>query len=106
MTQLEMARNNEVSNEMEIVAEKENIDVKELMKKIAEGKVVITASKLHKNLNPIGIGEGLKIKINANIGSSPDKADLDYELEKLRICIETEADTVMEEAEAEEETME
>jgi len=95
MTQLEMARNNEVSKEMEIVAEKENIDVKELMKKIAEGKVVIPASKLHENLSPIGIGEGLKIKINANIGSSPDQADLDLELEKLRVCIEAKADTVM-----------
>ena len=95
MTQLEIGRNNEVSNEMEIVAEKENIDVKKLMKEIADGKVVIPASKLHKNLNPIGIGEGLKIKVNANIGSSPDKADLDYELEKLRVSIEAKADTVM-----------
>ena len=69
MTLLEMARNNEVIPEMEIVAEKENIDVFLLMKKIANGKVVIPASKLHKNLNPIGIGEGLKIKINAQIHS-------------------------------------
>jgi phosphomethylpyrimidine synthase len=95
MTQLEMARNNEVSKEMEIVAEKENIDVKELMKRIADGKVVIPASKLHENLSPIGIGKGLKVKINANIGSSPDKADLDLELEKLRVCIEAKADTAM-----------
>jgi len=95
MTQLEIARNNEVTPEMEIVAEKENIDIYQLMKKIADGKVVIPASKLHKNLNPIGIGEGLKIKINANIGSSPDKADLNYELEKLKVCIDAKADTVM-----------
>ena len=95
MTQLDIARNNKVSNEMEIVAEKEKIMVKELIKKIADGKVVIPASKLHKNLSPIGIGEGLKIKINANIGSSPDKADLDYELEKLKVCIDAKADTVM-----------
>ena len=95
MTQLKMARNNEISKEMRAVADKENIDVKILMEKIANGKIVIPASKLHKNLNPIGIGKGLKIKINANIGSSPDKADLDYELEKLRVCIDAKADTVM-----------
>ncbi len=95
MTQLEMARNNEISYEMEIVSEKERIDVKDLMKKIAEGRIVIPASKLHKNLNPIGIGEGLKVKINANIGSSPDRADIDHELEKLKICIDAKADTVM-----------
>jgi phosphomethylpyrimidine synthase len=95
MTQLEIARNNKISSEMRIVAEKENIEVKELMKKIAEGKIVIPASKLHKNLSPIGIGEKLKIKVNANIGSSPDKADLDYELEKLRVCLEAKTDTIM-----------
>jgi len=95
MTQLEKARNNEITKEMEIVAEAENIDVKDLMRKIADGKIVIPASKLHKHLIPIGIGEGLKIKINANIGSSPDKADLDYELEKLNVCIDAKADTVM-----------
>ena len=55
MTQLDNASNNEITKEMEIVAEKENINVKELIKKIADGKVVIPASKLHKNLNPIGI---------------------------------------------------
>ncbi|MDH7507364.1 MAG: phosphomethylpyrimidine synthase ThiC [Candidatus Thermoplasmatota archaeon] len=95
MTQMEMARNNKVSKEMEEVARKENIEINYLIKKIASGKVVIPASSLHKNLKPIGIGEGLKVKVNANIGSSPDKADLAYELEKLRVCIDAKADTVM-----------
>lgn len=92
---MEMARNNHVTKEIEIVAKKENIDIGKLMEKIANGKIVIPASGLHKNLNPIGIGEGLGVKINANIGSSPDKADLAYELEKLKVCIEAKADTVM-----------
>ncbi len=95
MTQMEMARFNKVTKQMEIVAEKEKIEIKKLMKKIADGKVVIPASILHKNINPIGIGDGLSIKINANIGSSPDRADLNFELEKLRVCIEANADTVM-----------
>ncbi len=95
MTQLEMARNNVLTNEMKIVSKKENIDNKNLINNIAKGYVVIPASKLHKNIDPIGIGKDLKIKINANIGSSPDKADLDYELEKLKVCIDAKADTVM-----------
>ena len=95
MTQLEKARNNEVTPEIKIVAEKENTDLKKLIKNIAEGKVVIPASRLHKNLIPIGIGKRLKVKVNANIGSSPDKADLDYELEKLKVCINAKTDTVM-----------
>ncbi len=95
MTQLEKAKFNDISKEMEEVASSENIKVKELMKKIAEGRVVIPASTLHTNLKPIGIGEGLRTKVNANIGSSPNRADMNEELEKLRISIKHKADTVM-----------
>jgi len=95
MTQLEMARKNSVTKEMEIVAEKEKIDINRLIHHIANGKIVIPASKLHKNISPIGIGKDLKIKVNANIGSSPDKADIDFELQKLYVCIDAKADTVM-----------
>ena len=95
MTQLNNAKNNEITPEMEIVSKKENIDIKKLMKNITKGKIVIPASILHKNLIPIGIGKDLTVKVNANIGSSPDKANLDYELEKLKICIDVKADTVM-----------
>jgi phosphomethylpyrimidine synthase len=95
MTQLIEARNNKITKEIKIVAEKENIDQNELIKKISNGKVVIPASTLHKSLDPIGIGEGLKIKVNANIGSSPNKAEIEYEIKKLRVCIDAKADTVM-----------
>ncbi|MBU0629055.1 MAG: phosphomethylpyrimidine synthase ThiC [Nanoarchaeota archaeon] len=95
MTQLEKAKFNDISKEMQEVAKKENIELKQLVKKIAEGKIVIPASTLHKNLDPIGIGEGLKIKINANLGSSPNKVDINEELEKLKISIKYGADTVM-----------
>lgn len=95
MTQLKEARDNIITNEMKIVADAEEIEVEVLVKNIADGKVVIPASKIHTNLFPIGIGEGLKIKVNANIGSSPDKADVSYELEKLKACIDAKADTVM-----------
>ena len=95
MTQLEKAKFNDISKEMEEVASNENINVKELIKKIAEGKVVIPASTLHTHLKPIGIGEGLRTKINANIGSSPNRADIKEELEKLAVSIKYGADTVM-----------
>lgn len=95
MTQLEKAKFNDISKEMEEIATQENIKVKELIKSIAQGKVVIPASTLHSNLKPIGIGEGLKTKINANLGSSPNKADINEELEKLKIAIKYGADTAM-----------
>jgi phosphomethylpyrimidine synthase len=95
MTQLEKAKFNDVSKEMEEVAKEENINVKDLMKKIAEGKIVIPASTLHQNLKPMGIGEGLKTKINANLGSSPNRIDINEELNKLNIAVKYGADTVM-----------
>ena len=94
-TQLEKARNNQVTREMEIVARSEKVNVKELMRNLAKGYAVIPASGLHTSLKPIGIGKGLRIKINSNIGTSIAKADLKYELEKLRVSIEAGADTVM-----------
>ncbi len=94
-TQLERARNNEVTKEMEFVAKEENVKAGELRKNVANGYVVVPASRLHGGLKPIGIGKGLRIKINSNIGTSPAKFDIKQELEKLRVSIESGADTVM-----------
>lgn len=95
MTQLEQARAGAITKEMEIVASSENIKTKVLREKIESGLVVIPASVKHSGLKPIGIGNGLRTKINANIGSSPNKAEIDFELEKLKVAIEAGADTVM-----------
>ena len=94
-TQLERARGNEITKEIEYVAKEENVNVRNLIKNVAEGYVVVPASRLHKGLKPIGIGKGLRIKINSNIGTSPAKFDIKEELEKLRVSIESGADTVM-----------
>lgn len=94
-TQLHNAKVSDVTHEMEAVAKDEAIPVKKLMKKIEEGLVVIPANKLHKNLKPIGIGDGLRTKVNANIGSSPNKADVEFELKKLDIAVKAGTDTIM-----------
>ena len=52
MTQLEKAKFNDISKEMEEVATNENIKVKELLKSIAQGRAVIPTSTLHQNLKP------------------------------------------------------
>lgn len=95
MTQLQAALQNKITTEMKAVAKKEKIEAGELRKRIARGLVVIPANKNHKNLKPIGIGSGLKIKVNANIGTSPIKSDLKTELKKLRVALEAGADTIM-----------
>jgi len=96
-TQLEKAKNNEITREMQYVAEQENIDIDLLRENIAEGLVVIPANVNHiqQNLKPAGIGYGLRVKVNANIGTSPIKSNLETELEKLDIAIKAGADSVM-----------
>jgi phosphomethylpyrimidine synthase len=68
LTQKSEAQKGNITPEMEFVAEYENIDVNKLARLIDKGLVVIP-----KNINghskPCGIGEGLKTKVNANIGS-------------------------------------
>lgn len=95
MTQLEQARNGIITEAMRMVAQKENIDPDILRASVAEGTAVIPANINHTNLDPVGIGKGLTIKVNANIGTSGDHADLKEELLKLSEAINAKADTVM-----------
>jgi phosphomethylpyrimidine synthase len=95
MTQLEMAKREMISPQMEMVASKEGFSPEFIRQGISSGRIVIPANKLHQNLVPCGIGEGLKTKVNANIGTSSDYYSIDTELDKLYTAIEAGADTVM-----------
>lgn len=95
MTQLEKARAGVTTPEMKEVAEKEQVDVQWLKEKIAAGRIVIPANVKREGRQVCGVGEGLAVKVNANIGTSSDKVDLDEELAKLDVSIEAGADTVM-----------
>ena len=95
MAQLKKARSGIITPEMERVAEKEQVDVTWLRDQIAKGRVVIPANKKHARLIPCGIGEGLFVKVNANIGTSSDRVSLADELAKLSVSIEAGADAVM-----------
>ena len=81
MTQLQQALKGVITNEMKIVAEKEQVDAAWLRQEIAAGRIVIP-----KNVNhsfPVrGIGSGLSTKINANIGTSEKHCNLKEEIEK------------------------
>ncbi|HAY22869.1 MAG TPA: phosphomethylpyrimidine synthase [Desulfobacterales bacterium] len=95
MTQLKKARSGNVTPEMKIVAENEHVDAAWLRDQVANGRVVIPANLRHDKLVPCGIGEGLFVKVNANIGTSSDRSVLEEELEKLKSSIKAGADTVM-----------
>ncbi|MQY72185.1 MAG: phosphomethylpyrimidine synthase, partial [Dehalococcoidia bacterium] len=96
MTQLESARKGIVTPQMKIVAEAEGLDAEFIREGVARGRIVIPANINHnEKLIPCGIGQGLKTKVNANIGTSSDFGDINTELEKLRVAIDAGADTVM-----------
>jgi phosphomethylpyrimidine synthase len=95
MTQLELAREGQISPQMSLVAKNEGVEAEFIRRGVAEGTIVIPANIRHENLVPCGIGQGLKTKVNANIGTSSDFGDMDTELEKLRVAADSGADTVM-----------
>jgi len=95
MTQLELARNGVVSPQIKHVAEKEGVETDFILQGLSKGEIIIPANANHTNLLPCGIGRGLKTKVNANIGTSPDFCDVDTELRKLQAAIAFGSDTVM-----------
>jgi len=94
-TQLAKARRGELTPEMEDVAGAEGMEPQTIMEQVARGKVVIPANKGRPGVRPVGIGEGLRVKVNANISTSSDEADPDEELKKLSAAVAAKADTVM-----------
>ncbi|MCX5813985.1 MAG: phosphomethylpyrimidine synthase ThiC [Proteobacteria bacterium] len=93
--QLIAARKGTITEIMERVAVDEGIDKALLREYIASGKATILANNKHKNFTPKGVGKGLSVKVNANIGTSTEKIDIKVELEKLRMAKEAGADAVM-----------
>jgi len=95
MTQLEMAKKGIISPQMAAVARDEGLDAELVRQGVSDGVVVIPANVNHKNLVPCGIGKGLRTKVNANIGTSPDYGSIETELEKLQVAVAAGADAVM-----------
>ena len=95
MTQMQEARAGCITEEMQIVASEEGIDVEVLRDSVARGEVVILKNKNHKDIKPVGVGKGLRTKVNANLGTSTDYLDVNYEVEKARVAVKVGGDTIM-----------
>ena len=95
MTQMDDARKGIITQEMKSVAKIENVDEEFIRKSIANGTIVIP-NNVGRSANPVGIGAGLRTKVNATIGTSTDINDVDMEVEKAKIAMENKADTLME----------
>ena len=97
ITQFEKAKAGIITDEMQFVADREELDLECIRTEVATGRMVIPANSVHlqKQLEPMGIGIAAKCKINANIGNSAVTSDQDGELEKLHEAVHHGADTCM-----------
>ncbi len=93
-TQLQRARDGEVTEEMEYVADVEGIDPEHLREEVAEGRAVIPANVNHADLHPMTVGAG-RVKVNANIGASATSSTPEDEVRKVERAVHWGADTVM-----------
>ena len=93
--QLIAAREGKITREIRAIAKDEGVDVNALRENVAAGKTAILANNRHKNFTPKGVGKGLSVKVNANIGTSPERVDIKEELKKLKMACDAGADAVM-----------
>ena len=77
------------------LAQAEKVPFKFLEKQLNRARVVIPLNKKHKLSKPAAIGEGLKVKINTNIGLSTQKTEVRKELKKMESAVSHGTDTLM-----------
>jgi phosphomethylpyrimidine synthase len=94
MTQISKAKKGQITKEIKDVSKTEKIDVNIIRKRVASGKIVIPYNPIH-SPNALGIGKGLRVKVNANIGTSREYCKLREEVEKARVSVEAGAHAVM-----------
>ncbi|ABR31436.1 phosphomethylpyrimidine synthase [Thermosipho melanesiensis] len=96
MTLIDRIKKGDIPDFLEEVAKSENVSVDFLISGILNGTIVIPNNKNHSSLRKyMAIGESLKIKVNANIGTSLGYDDFEYELKKFHTARKFGADSVM-----------
>lgn len=95
-TQIELAREGIITSRMKTIATDESIDAEMIRERVANGEIVIPNNPARKFQKAVGIGTGLRTKVNASIGTSSDICDIDAEVRKAVAAEEEGADTLME----------
>ena len=93
--QMAEAKRGKITPEIEAVARDEGKPAEFIMQGLVAGRLVIPRNIRRDGVRVKGIGEGLRTKINANVGTSPDYVNIDEEIEKARVAVKYGADTVM-----------
>lgn len=95
MTFIERLKRGDIPESLERAARDEPLDAAGIAGEVVAGTAVFTLNSGRELERPCAIGTGLRTKVNANIGTSADMADLESELEKLDAAVKACADTVM-----------
>jgi len=95
MTQREAALAGKITEVMTQAARKEGLAPEVIRRGLAQGTLVVPANPWHRGLSPVAIGTGVRVKINANIGTSPHDVSLEKERAKLAAALKYGADAVM-----------
>ncbi len=89
------ARRTGLGPDLKPVAEEERVTPGKLSRLVTTGRVVIPRSALRTDVTPVAIGQGMSVKVNANLGSSRDISDLEQELTKAQAALQSGAHTLM-----------
>lgn len=95
VTQLHYARQGIVTPEMEFIAIREGMSPDFVRDEVARGRAIIPANINHPECEPMIIGRGFHVKINANIGNSAVASSIEEEVEKMTWATRWGADTIM-----------
>ncbi|MGE0242661.1 MAG: phosphomethylpyrimidine synthase ThiC [Nitrososphaeraceae archaeon] len=95
-TQMSSAKRGIATEEMLQVAKDEDIDINILIPKVANGSVIIPRNNVRKQkIKVVGIGKGLRTKVNVNIGTSTLYQNLEEEVLKAKVAVKYGGDTIM-----------
>lgn len=94
-TQLEQARSGIVTEEMRQAVAGEPVTAEQLRDLIARGHAVLPKNINHSFPVVRAIGQGLKTKVNANLGTSGECFNVEMEAEKLKAALNAKTDSIM-----------
>jgi phosphomethylpyrimidine synthase len=82
------ARRGIATKEMIQVAKDEDIDLNFLIQKVASGSIIIPRNNVRRqDIKVVGIGKGLRTKVNVNIGTSTLYQNIDEEIAKAKVAV-------------------
>jgi phosphomethylpyrimidine synthase len=94
MTQISSAQQGIITEQIKQVAKDELQSTKEVQRRVAEGHIVIPWNPNHRP-TPVGIGSGLRVKVNANIGTSREYCKPEEEIQKAQAALKAKVHAIM-----------